>query len=81
MCKGLNVHGLYAWMVNLMASIKVIKCKYWIETQQYEFVDLHNIKAPCKEKTLKQIVESLHLNIMLLFIMCILKHITQVGNE
>jgi hypothetical protein len=33
-------------MLNLMALIKVIKCEKWIETQQYEIVDLHKIKAP-----------------------------------
>jgi hypothetical protein len=47
-----------------MASIKVIKCEDWMETQRYEFVDLHKMKVACKKKTFRQIVESFHINTM-----------------
>jgi len=53
-------------MVNFMASIKVIKCEDWIETQQYEFVDFHKIKTPREKKTPRQIVESFHFNTMVI---------------
>ncbi len=47
-----------------MATIDIIECENWMETHQSESVALKKSKAPQKEKTLKQIMESLHFSTM-----------------
>jgi hypothetical protein len=53
-----------------MATIDVIECENWVETQQYESMALKKSKAPQKEKTPRQIVESLHLTTMVVSYIC-----------
>jgi hypothetical protein len=50
-----------------MVATNVIEFENWMETQQYESMALKKSKAPRKEKTLRQIVESLHLITMVAF--------------
>jgi hypothetical protein len=53
-----------------MVAIDVIECENWMETQQYESMALKKSKAPWKQKTPRQIVESLHLTTVVVSYIC-----------